>query len=156
MLYIIDTNSFRVLGNYYPDVFPTFWTQLEAAVAAGAIGSVREAKKELEVQNVSEHLTTWVENNAGLFVAPTEAEMATVAEIFRVRHFQQLIGEKQRLRGQPVADPFLVARARALGGCVVTEEAHKPEGAKVPNVCDHFGVEWTNMQGLLQRMGWRY
>ena len=46
-MYILDTNSIRVFGNYYPDVFPTFWVQLARAVTDGEIGSVREARKEL-------------------------------------------------------------------------------------------------------------
>lgn len=115
-MFIVDTNSFRVLGSYYPDVFPTFWEQLDTAVADGQIGSVREVKKELELQDASEHLGIWVAANPLVFPTPTEGEMQMVAEIFRVTHFQQLIGEKQRLRGQPVADPFIVARlTRSVG-----------------------------------------
>ena len=110
-MFIVDTNSFRVLGSYYPDVFPTFWTQMDAAVDAGQIGSVREVRKELELQDAA-HLGIWVDQHPLVFPTPTEMEMQMVAEIFRVPHFQQLIGEKQRLRGQPVADPFIVARAR--------------------------------------------
>jgi hypothetical protein len=41
---------------------------------------------------------------------PTGQEMEHVAEIFKVPHFRQLIGQKQQLKGLPVADPFLVAR----------------------------------------------
>ncbi|MBK8246690.1 MAG: DUF4411 family protein [Gemmatimonadetes bacterium] len=82
--------------------------------------------------------------------------MEMVAEIFRVPHFQQLIGEKQRLRGQPVADPFLIARAKALGWSVVTEEVMKPNAAKIPNVCQHFGIPCTDMKGLLTSLGWKY
>lgn len=155
-MYILDTSSFRVLGNYYPDIFPTFWTQLAQAVSDGEVGSVRETRKELELQDASEHVAVWVSNNPLVFPSPTEQEMQMVAEIFRVKHFQQLIGEKQRLRGQPVADPFLVARAHDLGGCVVTEEAYKPNAAKIPNVCQHFGIECIDMKGLLTRLGWRY
>jgi len=155
-MFVVDTNSFRVLGGYYPDVFPTFWTQLDEAVAGGRIGSVREVRKELELQDASEHLGFWVSRNSLVFPTPTEGEMHMVAEIFRVPHFQQLIGEKQRLRGQPVADPFIIARAHQLGWCVVTEEAMKPNAVKIPNVCQHFGVECTDLKGLLTRFGWRY
>lgn len=155
-MYILDTNSIRVLGNYYPDVFPTFWSQLDAAVSAGEIGSVREVRKEVELQEASEHVGLWVSVNPLVFPPPTEAEMERVAEIFRETHFQQLIGEKQRLRGQPVADPFIIARASVLKGCVVTEEVHKRHGAKIPNVCEHFAIDCCNMKDLLTRFGWRY
>ncbi len=155
-MYILDTSSIRVLGNYYPDVFPSFWEQLNDAIQRGEIGSVREVRKELELQDTSEHVAEWAKLNAAIFLSPTEAEMQIVADIFKVRHFQQLIGEKQRLRGQPVADPFLVARAGACGGCVVTEEGLKPNAAKIPNVCGHFKIECIDMKRLLERFGWRY
>jgi len=51
-----------------------------------------------------------------------------------------LIGEKQRLRGTPVADPFLIARAQALRGAAVTEESPKPNKPDIPAICAHFGI----------------
>ena len=71
-------------------------------------------------------------------------------------HFRQLIGQKQRLKGLPVADPFLVARGALQDASVVTEETLKPNAAKVPNVCEHFGVRSTNVQGFLVEVGWRF
>lgn len=155
-LYVFDTNSFRVFGNYYPEVFGRFWDQLNACVDQGRLTSVREVRRELEAQNASEHLGVWIEEHQSIFYTPSEEEMHLVAAIFAVEHFRQLIGEKQRLRGLPVADPFIVARARVTGSCVVTEEALKPNAAKVPNVCEHFQVECINVQGFLNREGWRY
>lgn len=155
-LYVIDTNSFRVFGNYYPDSFPSFWTEVDALVASGALLSAKEVRKELEFQNTFEHLNDWIQRNQDVFTTPSTEEMAYVAEIFGVPHFRQIIGEKQRLKGLPVADPFIVARARALGACVVSEEEFKPNAAKVPNVCGHFGVRSTNVQGFLAEVGWRF
>lgn len=113
-------------------------------------------KKEIEVQNDSEHVTAWVSENEELFSSPTEDEMHAVAEILAVPHFRQLIGEKQRLRGMPVADPFLIARAKVDGACVVTEEKLKPNAGKIPNACQHFGIECINLQGFLKQQGWRF
>lgn len=55
-----------------------------------------------------------------------------------------------------VADPWLIARAKSLGGCVLTEEKLKPNAAKIPNVCKHFGVDFCNVEALFERKGWRY
>jgi len=145
-----------VLGNYYPARFPSLWDELDALVEEGRWTSVREVRKELDRQNVSEHVDRWVESIKGMFLSPSSDDLARVAEILAVRHFQQLIGEKQRLRGWPVADPFVVARAMVVGGCVVTEEDRKPNAAKIPNVCEHFGVQCTNLEGLMDREGWRF
>ena len=145
-----------MLGNYYPARFPSLWDELDALVEEGRWTSVREVRKELDRQNVSEHVDRWVESIKGMFLSPSSDDLARVAEILAVRHFQQLIGEKQRLRGWPVADPFVVARAMVVGGCVVTEEDRKPNAAKIPNVCEHFGVQCTNLEGLMDREGWRF
>jgi hypothetical protein len=153
-IYVFDTNSLRVFGNYYPEHFPSFWDGIEELAAGGRLLSVKEVSKELELQNTSEHVAEWAERNRNLFGAPTEDEMTFVAAIFRVPHFQQLIGEKQRLTGMPVADPFLVARGKQIGGCVVTEEVLKPHAAKIPNVCEHFGVRSINVRQFLGELGW--
>ena len=155
-LYVLDTNSIKVFGNYYPESFPSFWERLAELIAAGEIISVREVSRELEYQNPIPHLLKWSEDNNGLFSTPSTAETDFVAEIFRVPHFLQLIGQKQMLRGYPVADPFIVARGKVLGACVVTEEAYKPNAAKIPNVCEHFDVRSTNVQGFLNEVGWRF
>jgi hypothetical protein len=155
-LYVFDTNSIRVFGNYYPDNFPSFWERLATLVAAGGFLSCHEVRKELERQSPSEHVNDWVNRHLHLFGEPSSGEMAYVADIFRVHHFRQLIGQKQQLTGAPVADPFVVARGGVKNGCVVTEEARKPNAAKVPNVCDHFGVRHTTVQGFLSELGWQF
>jgi hypothetical protein len=156
LIYVIDTNSFRVFGNYYPAHFPSFWAGIDQLTSEGRLWSVREVSKELEAQNTSEHVSDWVDNNQGLFSAPTEEEMEIVADILRIPHFQQLIGEKQRLKGLPVADPFLVARGKSMDACVVTEEVLKLNAAKIPNVCQHFGVRSLNVKEFLGDLGWRF
>ena len=50
-VYVVDTNSFRVMGNYYPETFPTFWGHLGTLAESGRLVSVREVLKELEEQN---------------------------------------------------------------------------------------------------------
>ena len=53
----------------------------------------------------------------------------------------------------PVADPFVIALAKVRDGCVVTEETMRPNAAKVPNVCEHFGIEYTNVEGFMNKEG---
>lgn len=155
-LYVFDTNSLSVFGNYYPETFSSFWDQLEALVAAGSLVSCWEVLKEIERYSKFEHLNEWVNRNSKLFAKPSGDEMSFVSDIFKIPHFRQLIGRNQQLTGSPVADPFVVARGAILGGCVVTEEAHRPNAAKIPNVCDHFGVSCTDVKGFLAELGWRF
>ncbi|MHB8792516.1 MAG: PIN domain-containing protein [Thermoleophilia bacterium] len=155
-LYVLDTNSFRVFGNYYPESFPSFWDKIAELVTDSRLLSCREVRKELEMQSPTPHLNSWVDEHPEIFTAPTGDEMEFVAEIFRVAHFHQLIGQKQRLKGLPVADPFLIARGATLPGCIITEESFKPHAAQIPNVCEHFGVRCMNVEGFLGEVGWRF
>jgi hypothetical protein len=71
-------------------------------------------------------------------------------------HFQALIGEKQRLMGTPVADPFVIACAKIRQGTVVTEERLKPHAAKIPNVCQHVSVPCIDLETFMQKQGWSF
>lgn len=153
---MFDTSSFRVLGNYYPDRFPSFWEMFNDLVAVGRIVSVREVLNELELQSTKAHLDEWVQKNKRVFFAPSTLETEFVSAIFEVEHFLQLVSTENVLKGKPVADPFVVAAAKARGACAVTEESMRANAAKIPNVCDHFQIEWTNVEGFMKREGWAF
>ena len=155
MAYVFDTNSFSVIGNYYPEQFPTLWKKFNQAVAIGKIISVKEVQQELESQ-IHPPLSDWVKNHKGIFMPPSATETRFVAHIFSVRHFQTLVRAQSLLAGNPCADPFVIAKAEFVHGCVVTEEALKPNAAKIPNVCKHFGIDCTNLKGFMEREGWTF
>lgn len=154
--YVFDTNSFRVLESYYPERFPTFWSNFNEAVTFGVVVSVREVYNEMERLTRTPWLMDWAKERRASFLTPDQAETRFVAEIFRVPHFLALVGETQRLQGSAVADPFVTASARTRGGYVVTEEALKPNAAKIPNICQHFGIQCTNVEGFLDRLDWTF
>ncbi len=156
MPYVFDTNSFRVLENYYPKRFPTFWSYFEDAVETGTVVSVREVYKEMENQARTSWFLEWAKEHRDSFLTPSSEEMQFVAEIFRVPHFSSLVGTEQQLKGSPVADPFIIACAKVREGCMVTEEASKRNAAKIPNICQYFGIECTNTEGFLDSMGWEF
>lgn len=82
--------------------------------------------------------------------------MMFVSEIFSIPHFQNLVGQKQTLKGTPVADPFIIACAKVKNGCVVTEEVMKQGAARIPNICEHFGIDCTNVEGFMEREKWEF
>lgn len=156
MIYVFDTTSFRVSRNFFPARFPSFWRDLDDLVSHGKVVSVREVFNELERQGITSHLQEWAKANKAIFMPPTPEETLFVSKIFSVRHFQQLLGEKQRLKDAPVADPFLIASARVRKACVVTEEKKKPNAAKIPNVCEYFAIDCTDLEGFMEREGWSF
>ena len=155
-MYVFDTSSLRVLRNYYPQRFIRLWEHVEAAVASGLVISVRECRRELLEQLAEKWLIDWVKRNTRIFLPPTPAETAIVARIFAVPHFQALVSEKQRLQGKAVADPFVVASAAGRGWSVVTQERFKPNASKIPNVCKHFDVRCTDLEGFMSENSWTF
>lgn len=156
MSFFFDTNSFSVLRNYYPERFPSFWHHFEEAVEDEVILSVREVLNELRALTKGTWLVKWADEHKAIFRAPSPAETQFIGEIFKVRHFQAIVGKRQQLQGKPVADPFVIAAAKINGGCVVTEEILKPNAVTIPNVCDHFSIDCTDLQGLLERLKWSF
>ena len=155
MIYVLDTNSFRELERYYPDIFTTFWRLFQAEVDKGDVVSVREVWRELQACPETS-VIEWAKANTAIFKPPTAPEAVFVADIFAVPHFGQLISAKAQTTGQPVADPFLIAAAKIYGGTVVTQERFKPNAAKIPNVCNHFGIACTTFEGFLKAKQWNF
>lgn len=155
MIYVFDTNSLSELNAYYPDIFKAFWNKFDALVAAQTVISTREVRPELEASG-KENIMKWAKANSGIFTMPTAPELGFVAQILAVPHFQALIDQKALLRGTPVADPFLIACAKVKGGTVVTQEKLKPNAAKIPNVCAHFGIPCIDLERFMRDQNWSF
>lgn len=154
MTYVLDSNSFIVLGHYFPARFPSFWERFNDSVTLGEIISVREVFRELDNLAARDHLRDWINENPSIFLPPGPDETEFVSDIFSNPHFQALVRKKNLLAGTPVADPFVIASAHIRGACVITEEDNKPNAAQIPNVCDHYGIKCTNLEGLMERESW--
>ena len=157
MRYVFDTNALStVLRFYYRDRFPSFWARFDGFIEAGRILSVREVRREIERYHGDQHLLAWVKQNASLFGVPTRQEMEFVRTIFAIPRFRAVISKQALLQGHPVADPFVVARAKVFEATVVTMESWKPNAAKIPNICQHFGVACTDLEGFMATEGWSF
>ena len=156
MAYVFDTNCFIVIGHYYPEQFPSFWERFNQAVENGKIISVREVRRELDRNAAEDHLVEWIELHKNIFVTPGTAVMQLVNEIFSVPHFQASLPDRNRLGNNPFADPFVIAQAKVMDSCVVTQESERRHAAKIPNICEHFDVDWTNLQGFMERESWTF
>jgi hypothetical protein len=155
-MYVFDNSPLSsMFRNYFPARFPTLWARFDDLVAGGDVVSTREALR--EIRNGPEgHCLNWCNNNHLLFATPTAAEAGHVAGIFAVPHFQQNIEMQKILNGGLNADPFVIARAMAEQKTVVTMEVRKPNAAKIPNICDHFGVRWLNLEAFMEEQGWAF
>ena len=97
MIYVFDTSSVRALQHIFPSIFKSIWGNLEVLVEQQQLVSTREVFNELERQDVSEEVLDWAKNHKTIFTMPIAAELQFVAEIFQVKHFQELIGAQQQI-----------------------------------------------------------
>lgn len=156
MAYVFDTNCFIVIGHYYPEQFPSFWEKFNQTVESDKIISVREVRRELGINAAEDHLIKWIKLHKNIFVTPSSAVMQLVNDIFSVPHFKASLPDRTQLGNNPFADPFVIAQAKAMNYCVVTQESEKPHAARIPNICEHFDVDWTSLQGFMERESWTF
>ncbi|MFD1674951.1 PIN domain-containing protein [Alicyclobacillus fodiniaquatilis] len=155
--YIFDTSAFRTLfKNYYESRFPTLWDNFASLIKAGKIESVREVANEINSYPEVDRLMVWAKSNSSIFSIPTLEEQRVVQQIFQVSHFNDLVSRKVILSGKPCADPFLIARAKTANCYLITQEEYKPNSAKIPNVCEHFQVNCTDLEGFMTLENWNF
>ena len=156
MKYVFDTGPLiDLFRHYYPSRFPTLWEQFHGLVLEGELISVREVYNEINSQE--DALTSWAKDEKNkLFLEPTIEEFQFVSEIFKVKHFQAMIRNKERLQGKPVADPFVIARAKVLNCQVVTTEVFRENSAKIPTVCKYFSVQCINLEEFMEQEHWTF
>lgn len=152
-MYVLDTSVISALHrNYYRSRFVSLWKAFDAMLVEGRFTSTREALRELE--DIGGEPLDWATTNQSLFTTPDANEGAFVASIYAVEHFQANIERQKVLQGGRNADPFLIARAAAIKGTVVTMEQLKPNAAKIPNICQHFEVPCVDLRGFMEKEDW--
>jgi len=157
MKYVFDNNALTaIFKHYYPSNFPSFWTKFNGLVTSKDVISVREVKQELKNMELWKEIKKWASNYQDFFENPTVREMGFIANIYRVKHFQQNISQKKLFSGGPMADPFIIAKAGINNASVVTLEKFKPNAATIPNICKHFGINCIDLKAFLSRENWQF
>ena len=157
MIYVFDTSSLSNLKHFYPEIFQSIWEDLDQLIDSDQLISTKEVWREIQSGNPTGHVNSWLKNRKHIFTTPSNEELEFVAQILKNKHFQSIIGEKQRLKGAPVADPFVIACAGVKeNGVVVCEESWKENSAKMPNVCGHFDIPCINLKEFMQQQNWNF
>ena len=157
MVYIFDSSPLIVLfRHYYPSRFPSLWEKFESMIEDDKIISVREVANEINSYGNEDRLIEWARTHKEIFLKPNREELLFVTEIFKIEHFQTLIRKKERLQGKPVADPFIIGKAKIVKGIVVTQEQWKENSAKLPNVCEYFEVECIDLESFMEKKNWLF
>ena len=155
MKYVFDTTPFvSLFKNFYPNTFVTLWQKFDALIEKEEIVSTREVFREIEDQD--DELKKWARDHKIIFTTPTAEEGEFVGRIYAVKHFQANIEQQKLLKGGKNADSFVVAKAAVSKVPLVTLEKLRPNAAKIPNICRHFGIHCLTFEEFMQQESWQF
>ena len=152
MKYVIDTNALRTFFRfYYRQVTPELYDNLDKMIKNNELISVKEVYNEMERQHQKDSdILKELKNIKHIFLEPTnEEEINIVQDIYKNINFRNNIKEKNILNGRPVADAFLVAKAKIENAVLITSENFSPNAAKIPNMCEKYDVKYINYEQFL-------
>ena len=156
MIFVFDNSPLSVLfRNYYRSRFPSLWEKFDSIVDEDRLLSTREVLNEINDSSITT-LRDWAKDHGEVFGTPTAEEGTFVAQIFTVKHFQQNIEQKKLYKGGHNADAFVVAKAAVINGAVVSIEEHRPDAAKIPNICQHFGIAFFTLEEFMEAENWEF
>ena len=156
VVYSLDTSALIAAFNErYPiEHFPGFWRDIEELIRNDRLkmeqiafeeGMKDKGIKEWCNQNQLEPYLQWVTD---------DSIQIKVKEI--LKEFPRMLDAR---RGKSGADPWVVALAMIYqDGIVVAEEGptNKPHRPKIPEACNHFGIECIKLVDLVRRENWVY
>lgn len=159
-LFLIDSNILIEAKNrhYGFDFCPAFWDFLDGEIDKTTIFTIKEVYAELS--NANDDLAHWIKDRKdSSFVVTvddenTQKEFAKIAQ-YVVSNFSQAEANKFL----SVADPWLIAKAKVMEATIVTHEVYaqpNPKKVKIPNICVHFGVNYTNPFDMLRNLNAKF
>ncbi|HUO11058.1 MAG TPA: DUF4411 family protein [Phycisphaerae bacterium] len=155
-IFVLDANVFieAAKGYYAFDLAPKFWNGLLANGTAGRICTVdRIAAEVMSPTPVKDWINTQFMPCVKASTGPdTLIHYAALMRWANAEPFT--IAAKSEFA--TVADAWLVAYSRAVGGIVVTHEAFDANckrRVKIPNACQHLGVQYINTFDMLRTLG---
>ncbi len=149
MILVVDNNifsrSFKNLSfSVFEEMIYTPWSDM---IFEGKIVSVDEVYRELQKRwNDKSVEGKWLKKHKSCFQNTTNEEGFIITDIFKNKKYQEGVKERSIRDGNPEADAFIVAKAKVLGGIVVTAESdEKPNSEKIPNICISEGVPYMKI-----------
>lgn len=150
--YVFDSNIFINLQQRQPrDIYPSVWSKIDELMDDGTIISSREVYDELSLGD--DALSAWAKTRQESFLPSEISVQERVREILK-EHRGLVEGGKKRNN----ADPFVIALAQEKDCIVVTEEGHSnsEQSPKIPNICEAYGVQYTNFVGFAREMKFEF
>jgi hypothetical protein len=156
--FLLDANVFiEAHRRYYAfDICPGYWAALIAYHNSSQLCSIDRVRDELLAQ--TDELARWVQQLPGSFFEAT-GDPSVSSWFGRLIAWVQAQSRFFLLAKQAFAagaDGWLIAYARAHGFVIVTKEVLNPNIKRrvpIPDVCTAFGVDYTDIFGMLRALG---
>lgn len=150
--YSIDTSALihAWLRAYPPSRFPNLWAKIDELIDNGRLFASIEVYHEL--QKKDDEVAAWAKDRKeALFRDLDESTEAALIEV--MEKYPRLVDTR---KGRSGGDPFVIAVAKASGGCaVVTEEKYgSVKAPKIPDVCALENIECINLLDLIKAEDW--
>lgn len=159
-MHLLDANVFIQAKNlhYRFSTFPCFWEWLDFSCQMGDVASIASIKAELCKGN--DELAQWAKDvDTSWFL--DESDEQTQLNLIEIVNYvgsgdYRPFAIDDFLSG---ADPLLIAKAKAMGATIVTQEKSDPKSRKkvfIPDVCNEFGVPYLDTYDLLENLKARF
>lgn len=153
-VYCLDTNVFiQAWNDYYAiDQCPEYWDILDQLAKDKQVFCPEEVQREIDKHD--DGLAVWLKARKH-FVHDITVEVQERLRIV-LNAFPRLVDSK---KDRSMADPWIIAHAMAEGASIVTKEMPVGENArapKIPDVCNHFSIDWMNDFQLARELGIRF
>ena len=156
--YCLDSDIFirAKNGPYGFDIVPGFWKWLDLQIEAGTIFSPDSVYDELKDRG--DELSRWIRDrkNSSFFMKDEDVQPTFRLIADYVNQNFPLHNASKFLAG---ADPWLIAHAKDKNAIVVTHEqlvGANSQQVKIPNVCRHFDVNFTDPYKMLRTLNARF
>lgn len=165
-VFLIDTNALITpYQQYYPfDLAKSFWDQIREQIENGKIAILDMVRNEIQKGNESDPLKKWIEETEiGFFI--DHREKAILEQYANILQYVQNSGYYNDTAlaswsKLTVADPWLIATAKAKGLVLVTFETsinvldtkNKTKRVRIPDVANSFGVKVVNLFDMMREL----
>lgn len=159
-MYLLDANAFMEASRWYYafDLVPSFWVWLGDNSFSGIVASIAAIKDEIAAGQGD--LVEWAR------ARPEEFWLKDTSDVVSsMQDVAEWATSSERQYKQEAVDEFfasadfkLIAHAIAAGATLVTREQPAPESKKkikIPDVCNAFGIRWTDPFSMYRALGMR-
>ena len=163
--FLIDSNALMTPYRFYYafDLIPAYWTELKKFFESGQIVVLDVVKA--EVDKGEDDLALWLSQIENLVVIPKVTEK-TIKNYQDILEFVKSSGyyKEEALQAwapSSVADPWLIASAKANDFTLVTQEVpsgglskkHPNKKAKIPDIARFFDVKTIRIYDMMRNLG---